>query len=209
MKKLLLISLLSLALLLCSCRTPTQRNVNFPSILASVNHQVWFRSGDTCNSTSIGPHSILTATHCIKNEDDATIAIDSKSRNVSVIQKIQDKQDHVILVLGYTFKNWASISTQPIILGQKVFIAGAPGDFDPLYRVGVYSGWTRLDAHTVMMLFQIPIFYGDSGSAIFNQQGQIITTVTCNASLVGDHDYVGFACANPLAFTKQQLEQIQ
>lgn len=207
MKKLSLI--LPLMLLLCSCCSAIQKNDNFPSLIASVNHQVWFKNGDRCNSTSVGPHSILTATHCIKGENEATIAIDSKNHNVSIIQKIEDKKDHTILVLGYTFKNWAGISEQPIILGQEVFITGAPGDFSPLYRVGVYSGWSRLDSHAPMMFFQLPIFYGDSGSAIFNSSGQIVTTVTCNAALVGDHDYLGFACANPIAFTKQQLEQIQ
>lgn len=204
MKKLLL--LLSIAFL-CSC-CPIKDNTNFPSLLASLNHQIWFPDGSDCNSTAIGDHTILTASHCVK-ENDNTISINSQNNKVTVLQKIYDKKDHVMLVLGYTFKNWASISQQPLYLGQEVFIAGAPGDFSPLYRVGVYSGWTRLGAHTVAMMFQLPIFYGDSGSAIFNQAGQVVTTVMCNASMMGDHDYLAFACANPLAFTKQQLEQIQ
>jgi len=207
MKKLLLMSLLILALC-CSCCSVKQQNPDFAVTLSAINHQIWFQDGSDCNSTSIGLHTILTATHCVDKKD-AKIAIDNRNNIVSILQKVYDTQDHVILVLGYTFKNWAYVSQQPIKLGERVFIAGAPGDFNQLYRVGFYSGWSRLDAHTVMMMFELPIFYGDSGSAIFNQQGQIITTITCNASLTGDRDYVGFACANPLAFTKKQLGQIQ
>lgn len=203
MKHILLIVLL---LFLCSCCS-VQPNANLSTMLKQVTHEVWFKDGSRCNLTPIGAHTVLTATHCV-DKAIKTIDIDKKGNSVVVLRKMYDKEDHVILLLAYTFKDWANISQESVSLGQSVFIAGAPGVFNKLYRVGVYSGRTMIN-HKDMMLFQLPIFYGDSGSAIFNQQGQIITTITCNASLTGDNDYVGFACANPLAFTKHQLEQIQ
>lgn len=205
MKKLLL--LLGL-LFLCSCSGEEPRSINVADVAMSVTHEIWFPDKSDCNSVVIGKHTILTASHCV-DKSLKTLAIGSKDHSVTIQQKVYDSQDHVIVVLGYTFKTWTSIATQSLQLGQTVFIAGAPGDFDRLYRVGVYSGWASLGKHAKAMLFQLPIFYGDSGSAIFNQNAQIITTVTGIASLSGERDYVGFAYAYPLSFTKQQLGQIQ
>jgi len=173
-----------------------------------VTHQIWFADGSDCNSVAVGPHTILTASHCV-DKNTSSLAVDSKDKVVPVKHKTYDTKDHVIVILGYTFKNWASISQQPLQLGQEVFIAGAPGRLDQLYRTGVYSGLSHVGSRAVMMMFQLPSFYGDSGSAIFNQQGEIITTITCIASLSDNHDYIGFACAYPLSFSTQQLEHIQ
>lgn len=200
--------ILAFVLLLCSCCDPIRNNMSFPERLVSISHQIWFPDGSDCNSTAIGPHTLLTATHCL-SPDDTTVYVDSRTNAVKVLQKEYDKKDHVIAILDDTFKRWTTISKTPVQLGDKVFIAGAPGDFNQLYRVGVYSGLSWLDRKTLMMMFQLPIFYGDSGSSIFNTKGEIITAITCNASLVGEHDYLGFACAYPLSFTKQQLKEIR
>lgn len=200
--------ILAFILLLCSCRDPIRSNMSFPERLVAVSHQLWFPNGSDCNSTAIGPHTLLTATHCL-SPDDTTVYVDSRTNSVKVLQKVYDKKDHVIAILDDTFERWAKISKVQVQLGDKVFIAGAPGSFNQLYRTGVYSGLSWMDSKTLLMMFQLPIFYGDSGSAIFNESGEIITAITCNASLVGDQAYLGFTCAYPLSFTKQQLEEIR
>ena len=63
----------------------------------------------TCSGTIIGPHSILSATHCF---DGSPVSIND--RLVKVLQHIDDGDDHTILIVDQTYRDWAGIGSAPV-----------------------------------------------------------------------------------------------
>ena len=106
MKKLLNPLLLLLLLMLpFSCasmpETVPVKQVNTQSLAHKAMHvmaQFAGEDGDLCTAEAIGPHTILTATHCMLTNPDS-VKIDGAP--VQITQRINDGNDHTIL----TFTN--------------------------------------------------------------------------------------------------------
>jgi hypothetical protein len=166
---------------------------------------------DECSATAIGPHAILTASHCgaQQNLDTEKVSIDGK--DVIVIGKpIRDGNDHVIYILNIRFKHYATISTQLLNVGDEVFIIGNPGGLRDILRKGYVVGYRkdRNDSNLIDILYDMNVFYGDSGSVIFNSDGQIVGVLSF--TLFKIEDFAGPSIklmgGHPLGFSSEQLK---
>lgn len=133
-----------------------------------------------CSATKIGPHALLTATHCVDDDNPSrkrpeVLLVDDKSTRVKKF--IDDGKDHTIMIVNDTYKTWASMAAPPPV-GATVFFWGN-SEFDDLFRRGVVCGYYQMDlwkgvwADAVMVL-DIMFSGGDSGSGLFNEQGYLV-----------------------------------
>lgn len=145
----------------------------------------------TCSGTAIGPHAILTATHCF---DGPTV----KLSGLTVKLRIDDGNDHTLLVVTQTFDAHADVAQMPAS-GAPVHIIGNPGELRHLYESGTVAGTYKTDT-----LLNVPIFYGDSGAAVFDDTGRIVGVVSGVRVLAGDGVYVAWGEVKPFMFTPSQ-----
>ncbi len=151
--------------------------------------------GDFCSSTAVGPHTLLTAAHCILGT--GKVFVDDKDHVAAIKSIMYDEEDHVLLVTDMTFADYIKIEERAPVKGEKVSFWGWPGrSTDALYREGLC-----IDQEGELYIFKIPSFPGDSGSGVIDAAGNIITVVS-----LGDQsaDMAGAA----LAFTSEQLSAI-
>jgi hypothetical protein len=132
-----------------------------------------------CSATAIGPHALLTASHCEVSSDE--ILVDNKNANVAGI--LRDGADHSIVYVDITFPQWAVISEELPCVADHVFIFGNPGDVQDVYREGyvasIKSGevvpFGKLE---MVVYFDLNGFRGDSGAAVFDKKGEIVGVVS-------------------------------
>lgn len=74
------------------------------------------------------------------------------------------------------------------------------------FRNGYVSGLTVLGDELVTS-YDLRIFFGDSGSGIFNSQGALVGVISSVAFMTNDVQ-ISFACSRPLAFTPEQLREV-
>ncbi len=184
---------------------------------SKATHQIKFVvevDGETghalCTSSAIGPHALLTAKHCDVGE--TALTVDKELVDHKILGRLADGEDHVIfLVDGSAFKDTmgAFYSAEGISTGAQVFMFGDGGGmYPPQYRRGYYmNSMTATDKEVPegmpvgrMYVFDLNIIGGDSGSAIYNNDGMLVSLVTYS---LADH----FCGAYPLAFTDEQIEQ--
>lgn len=133
-----------------------------------------------CTSVAISSTQMITAAHCF--EDDAhLISIDSVLVPVTSIVKINnDSHDHVIITFKKPlFSHWVVMANQQPSIGEPVFSLGY-SNATALLRfhagyVSAYGTGTKFGGVTAI-LYQLTNYFGDSGSGIFNQNGQLIAT---------------------------------
>lgn len=143
-----------------------------------------------CSATAIGPHALLTASHCEKPTN--YILVDGVRYMVSSI--VRDDNDHTIYFLqGPEFAAYANVSQASARVGQDIYIIGAPGNFGKLFRRGTVAGFVGPKADSLEALFAAAVgggdpkqaviydyngFFGDSGSAVFDENGRIIGIIS-------------------------------
>lgn len=167
-----------------------------------------------CSATAIGPHALLTASHCEMPTND--IAIDSD--DAKIIKLVRDDQDHTIYFVDATFKDYSIVSIAKPEVGDHVFIFGNPGQLNDIYREGYLTGMRPLSAFAALFgqvsptiyLYDMNAWHGDSGAAIFNEQGEITGVVSIITSQ-SNKDEPGangmkLTAGLSLAFTDKQLE---
>jgi len=158
-----------------------------------------------CSATAIGPHALLTATHCESVFPD--IKVDGHPAHVDRI--VYDTADHSIYFLsGISFSHWASVSSAPPEQGDEVYIFGNPRrHWDYLRRGYVVSVDNNGDYGTLSTL-DINGFFGDSGAAVFNQHGEIASVIS---KIMVDGDDSGATMktmwAFDLCFRKEQYAE--
>lgn len=188
---LLLLIGLSISIHSCSRKHPVA-----PSIQQRSQHMIVFlnKSGRTdalCAGTAIGPHAILTAEHCNGGDDpDDAVEFDLSTRHYHLLSEALDGRDHVIYLLdGPAFTNYLDeselVGTKPPQPGEKVFIYGdGLGAYPPrLVRGSVDNASNSADlsdvdagAHAVW--YTLAAKHGDSGSAIYAEDGRVLGLLT-------------------------------
>lgn len=152
-------------------------------------HHLSFHGGGTCSATAIGPHAILSAAHCDPNGNAALVefltgekpkhrtSMKIDETNVEIVGSIFDGQDHVIRLLsGITFARYARFSQLHLEQGDKFFLYGEPADNWGALRHGYVMSVVNTD-EGYLALLDLNGYYGDSGAAMFNWQGDIVGTV--------------------------------
>lgn len=160
-----------------------------------------------CGATATGPHTILTATHCGVEE---LKAIDGVP--VKVLDVFHDGNDHTGVLVDITFDRWATISTVPLRQGERVRMWGNPGILRYQYREGYVSGTCPLvECFPVqakskdLILFDLHIWKGDSGSGMFDDAGNLRSVV----SMIYGAPSFSPAGTLPFAFTQEQLQDLR
>lgn len=147
---------------------------------ARVAHQTSFRldiqdkdSQGHCSASAVGPHTILTAEHCISPT--ATYSIPGGKLQITSI--LRDGNDHVLLEVDKKFDVWAQINLTQPEAGTHVYIWGNPGDLSDVYREGTISGVVE-EGDKAIILVDINGYFGDSGSGVFNEKGEVIGVIS-------------------------------
>lgn len=152
-----------------------------------------------CSSTAVGPHTLLTAAHCIVGT--GKIRIDGE--DAKIVQTLYDEQDHVLIVEdGVTFADTKQIEQSVPVAGEKVYIWGWPGEAQaPVYRQGVFEK-TEDDPDGMLFVWQLPVFNGDSGSGMISDNGKVIAVVSIGNKSAECGSFL-------LQFSPDQLKQIR
>jgi V8-like Glu-specific endopeptidase len=137
--------------------------------------------GGICSGTAVGPHLILTATHCFGEgplvptpETSALAQVNGKP--VSTFKRIDDGQDHSLVVVDITFDSFAAIASAPR-QGDRVFLYGNPAGMHDMYREGYVTGFDH-ESSRVWTLYDVNGYMGDSGSGIFNERGDVVAVTS-------------------------------
>lgn len=159
--------------------------------------------GDLCSATAIGPHALLTASHCEMPDDE--LLIQEGSIDTQIVGRLRDGSDHTIYLVTATFENYALVNqSDRLEQSEEVFLFGNPGDWHDIYRRGYVAGRYRNE-----ILFDFPVFHGDSGAAVFNASGEIVGVLTGQQRQQTDDesDNIKLAFSFRLSFSDAQLAQ--
>jgi len=163
-----------------------------------VEHAATFWIGmedGSCSGAAIGPNLVISAAHCFEGGPVAKIG---GRVCLMVGEPILDGNDHAIFRTTCAFRRWALFGG-PLKQGQELHWWGNPLGLTDLYRkgyvMGYEDGWTLVDAN---------VERGDSGSAIFDKHGRIVSVVS---TLFVMGEFSGMGC-KPFAYTREQLEEL-
>lgn len=180
-------------------------HVFLASVLAQANasaHHIQ-KGFESCSATAIGPHALLTAAHCLKDPRD--FVIDGFPSKIKM--GYLDDHDHAILIVDATFGTYAKLGPIPNV-GDPIFIFGNPSPFTDLLREGIVSGYSHSDEyHTTGTVYDLNGFFGDSGSGIFNREGEIVGVMGFYLTIHEEDNAQWHATASvPLHFTERQID---
>ena len=185
---------------------------------AKTTHHIWmntFLDRASCSATAIGPHALLTASHCEEPTD--KVLVDGDETRVLGI--LRDDKDHSILLVEQHFTRYASFATEKPKQGDDVFIFGNPAGKLGIFRKGYVAGFDKQATNFLEEAFgggEDEIYYdfngwmGDSGGAIFDATGKIqavVSVADLTPSRSKDWPTFKLMGAFPLAFTPEQIKQ--
>ncbi len=168
-----------------------------------------------CGATAVADNVVLTATHCLANKGDAMNVVNLDYEHAVYIKvRVDDGDDNSLLLTNGRFPHHTKISTRPINRGDEIFIFGNPGELRNMYRKGEIMGMCP-DANPMVspwILADMNIGKGDSGSAIFNNYGEVIGTVSevdlADPTATVPYKTVKYMAWHPFNFTKEQLKAV-
>ena len=199
MKACLFAAALAAGLGIAACALPPKPTL--PKVHVSHAATVFLEMGheSTCSGTIIGPHAVLTATHCLSNP---RLPLRVGYVEVRVITRIDDHADHTIVFVDQTYSSWAEHGGEPVA-GEAVTMYGNPGPHRDWTRCGAVIGHESDDGKDIT-LFDLNAFFGDSGSGIFDKDGLLIGVLdVVSLDMVGGVELKA-AGSYPLAFTAQE-----
>lgn len=156
---------------------------------------------DSCSSAAVGAHTLITAAHCVIGDD--RLKMDGK--DAVILKAIYDHNDHALLIEdGVTFTNWSELESRAPADNEAVEFGGWPGHAkEAVHRFGFYTGTEQEpDKDVTLDKWVLPVFPGDSGSAMFDADGKIMAVVSLA-------DRSANAYTFRLQFTPDQLAQIK
>lgn len=132
--------------------------------------KVEFMDLSHCTGTRLlSERTILLAEHCV-TEKPTVILI--KKVPVEVTKIVVGKGDYALITVNADLGDYARVGPRPS-QGDEIFIFGNPGSHEDQLRRGYISG-VRDDG---MILAMLPIWKGDSGSAVFDARGRVVAIV--------------------------------
>lgn len=213
-KKAFLALALALALLSPACQKP--RYVGHKQVIVNPtspidkqhmsSHQIYFNQFlqdgvYECTATAVGPHQLLTAGHCYMNRSE--IYLDRSSHTTQILGILVDGNDHSIYVVDTTFDTYSKIDQRPLTAYEKVHFWGNPGKNYDVYREGYFvNQFYDKDAELVLQQFVLPVYGGDSGSGMFDANGNIVAVVSLGNTSAQEYSL-------PLSFTDAQLATLK
>jgi hypothetical protein len=180
------------------------------------------KHGALCTAYAVGPHTLMTAEHCDVKSDSVFVdpislqeIRDNKISPVKIVDREFDGQDHMLLDLaGVNFKQivevrgYSAQGPRLPLQGERIHWWGNPGGMRDQYREGIVTGvipWDVKDSPEgqrmegpVLYLTQAPAIGGDSGSAVFGDDGRVVGIVTFGI-------YDGIMGMFPIQFTPAQI----
>ena len=140
----------------------------------------------SCTATAIGPHALLTASHCNEFGEDKFIQLDYSSRYFHILAIATDNRDHDIYILdGPAFTHYVTVHAREARIGESVTSYGTGGnDFPPHAYYGKvvmdFNGGDTSDVDIAERThaFSFRAIPGDSGSAVYATDGSIVGLVT-------------------------------
>lgn len=203
---------LSVLLLLSTCSFGASDAVKkaYNATLEIAQRTITDPDGSTCAGVAIGPHAILTATHCELPTDD--LYIDSKDGPAHILQRLRDGYDHTIYLVddSISFDVLAEVDQNNAQIADHVFTWGHPGPLTYAYREGYVSSYDLATPTTPMTVYyDINIFSGDSGAGLFSMEtGKLVAVISEFWQYENDKDklmHIHMCVVYPMAFTDDQL----
>lgn len=156
-----------------------------------------------CGATAIGPHEVITATHCWTDREQLSLAIADVGSDLCVLLRettlrtvagvIESKGDVLVLeVEGVPYQRWESTTNSRTLVGAQLAISGwGRGASTPrcerrtvdlrVIPVTECEYLNEADAASTLCVSSITddfICSGDSGSAAVDRRGQIVGVVS-------------------------------
>jgi hypothetical protein len=189
--------------------TPQRKATHLISYV-EVSKEGYTKEKSYCTGTAVGPHAILTAVHCDEGETDI-IRLDLTMRLYHIVGIATDGRDHIIYHIdGPALKNYITLKQREAVLGETVTSYGNGG---PDYPQHTYFGkvikepnggdTSEIDAADGTHLFSLQVVPGDSGSAVYGTDGDVVAIVTYG------NEQATSAAGFALAFTPKVLEEIK
>lgn len=139
-----------------------------------------------CTAVAVGPETLMTAEHCIKEgKDEVTmINIDLSTHVYHIIAIGLDDRDHALLILDSpAFVNALEPDVSDTLkLGEPVYLYGdGEAVYPPRKLTGVVvdcNDPSDVDAAQGIVCFSIPAIPGDSGSMVFDSHDHLVAITT-------------------------------
>lgn len=170
-----------------------------PALVASAtSHSIVFKDGSACSATAIAPQTLLTAEHCLGS---TLVKIDGTPARV--VWTAVDGKDHALIGVDRKFGSSVTGFETPA-KGVAVVMVGNPGGHAALFRAGHVAGNDEDST-----LYDVRIFFGDSGSGLISPSGRIVGVVSKVLSMSDRGASLTFAVSYPLAFTDEQFALVK
>lgn len=169
-----------------------------------------------CSGTSVGPQTLLTATHCLVTGGELK-AVDGAPAKVTFTTS--DGHDHTLMRVDGSFPMWANLDVDGPMQGDHVRYWGNPNGHPNLYREGYIAGYCiapkecldktkvkGVDLTGPLYVLLTPGWNGDSGAGIFDDKGNVVAVVSARDTFAPTMPVV---LAVPFHFTPAQLAEIR
>lgn len=132
-----------------------------------------------CTGVAVAPDRILTAAHC-ENFNKTLDQVDTVTLPAGLVSGyLDDKHDHLIILFKRpVFTHWVKLANRMPVVGEPVFSVGySAGSVSQRFHAGYVSSYTSShDWSGSVVLYQLQNFFGDSGSGIFDADGNLLAT---------------------------------
>lgn len=203
----------ALTLLFVSCtRAPQPKPFDVSPERKATHMVTYYEDGHRaalCTATAIGPHALMTAHHCNKDAEFDTMRIDLMIKDYHIQDIMTDDRDHDIYLTDATFTNFVPYKVRDAKMGEHVRIYGdGEGDYPSHKTDGTrvpIDDPSDLDQDAGIVKFSNSVISGDSGSAVWADDGSIVavTTYLWDDKETGEKATIDFTPA----FTKDQIDR--
>lgn len=168
-----------------------------------------------CSATAVQHQGVLlSASHCLdetsllKGLEFIKISGPTKVKTFTVnsvevpyVRRIDDKTDHVLIIVDTILPNVAPVGKYSQREGDNIHYWGnAGGEFYNLFRRGYAAGFHQNDNETI---YDINGMKGDSGAGVFNDNEALVAVVSYRWHFEPDFALMSSA---PMSFTEAQLK---